>query len=207
MANTDKKAWEKSFKLTTPVGEVRWSSLWKAQDSKDPKYGPKYNLTLEFTEADAAAFEKQINDEAVKAYNLLKKEKPKAIHAPFSIDADAKGRFTIYPSKDATFKNGDASPPPPVYDAQLKPITEHVMIGNGTRAAASVEVRTKFADGVFKVTKPSLRAVQIVELVEYVGTGGGSKQVDASGDFEATKGYTFAATPVQENADDGDQSF
>jgi len=202
----EKPKYEQTFKLRTPVSDCAFFHVFEGQKSKDPKYGPKYTLTIKLTDKDARAFEAQVNKFVDAMGAEAKKTKPKTIVVPFSIDDDKEGIPTMFINKDATFKDGSPTPPPPVYDANLQQIKDKIMAGTGTKVAVSVEVSTSLKDGVLKASKPKLRAVQVVELVEYVGTGG-SKQIDASSDFEATEGYTFTATPEQETTDDGDQSF
>lgn len=197
----EKPKYEQTIKLRTPVGISKYFQLFEAKDSE---YGPKYNLTLELTKEDAAAFEKQVNDFLNKAAVEAKKVKPKTIVVPFEIPESKEGAPTLYLAKDAAYKNGDVVPTPPVYDANLQPIVDKIAVDKGSKVIASVEVSTRLKDGVFKAVKPRLRAAQIIELVEYVGSG--SKQVDAASDFEAVEGYTFTKQEVQENVD-GDESF
>lgn len=199
-----KAAWEKTLQYTTPVGTIVWSSLFQAQASLDANYGPTYNVTLELEHEDAEALVAKVNKDAKALYELLKKEKPKAVFIPYSIDANAKGQIAIYPSKKATYKDGNPTPTPPVYDAEINPIKDAIRIGKGTKAAVSIEMNTKFKESVFKVTAPTLRAVQIVELVEYAG--GSGKQIDASNEFEKVEGYTITDTAQSEGNDD-DGSF
>jgi hypothetical protein len=198
----EKPKYEQTLKIRTPVGICKWFQLY---ESKETDYGPKYNLTLELTPAIAANFEKQINDFLNKAAVEAKKVKPKTIVVPYDLPLSKEGIPTLYLSKDAVFKDGSPAPTPPVVDANLQPIVDKIAVGTGSKIVASVEVSTRLKDGVFKVSKPKLRAAQIIELVPYSG-GGGSK-VNAADEFEATEGYTFTATPVQETTDDGDQSF
>lgn len=196
----EKPKYEQTIKLRTPVGVSKYFQLF---ESKDSEYGPKYNLTLELTKEDAAAFEKQVNDFLNKAAVEAKKVKPKTIVVPFELPLSKENIPTVYLAKSAAYANGDVSPPPPVYDASLQPIVDKIAVGKGSKVVASVEVSTRLKDGVFKVSAPKLRAAQIIELVEYAG---GSKQVDAASDFEAVEGYTFTKQEAQENLD-GDESF
>ena len=78
--------------------------------------------------------------------------------------------------------------PPKIVDSQKNPIPRDTMIGNGSLVrvtGAPYSGTNKFGD----YTVFSWRTVQIVELVEYSGGGGGSDD-----ELEATEGYVTTAT-------------
>jgi len=139
----------------------RWASI------KEPntKYDPRWEIEAELTDEQAAMF----SDAGVK---LKEDEGVKLIRFKRNVTGT---------KKDGTKYDLD---PPKVVDAHKTPLDK--LVGNGSLVNIAYELREWNVAGNTGV-KPSLNAVQVLELVEYSGGGGGADEFDDVGETKVVE--------------------
>lgn len=170
MAKRGNKQKVPTFKKASPKGKALYAYLFKPDTKFKGQEKFKMDLVLD------------INDPAVKDYLKAIKEfaseEAPGPGLPYEVDKDAGTAVVSFHTKNA----------PTVVDADKKPITKEISVGNGSivRVSASFQPYEGFGGGVTAY----LNAVQVIEHVPYVpGVGefdveeGFSKDDEEGGDF------------------------
>jgi hypothetical protein len=191
--------------ITTPAGIAKYPRIHQP-DTKFKAEG-EYSIKLVLSKKDAAPFVAKLKEIHAEAYqDELKNKKKKTLkQAPFpwknevndegtetgNVEFKAALKAKVTPKKGDPFEQR-----PAILDAHRKPITS-VKVGGGSKVKLAVEVNPWFTDALGFGIQLRLKAVQVLDLVEY--TGGG----DASGFFEDEDGFTAE----EESSDSSDESF
>ena len=162
--------------ITTPKGKAVWPRI----DTPDTKFDDDgvYSCKLHVSEGDFKAFEATVKPHIDAAYaaECSRQGKDKirmAASSPLRINDD--GDYEIYAKQKAkvhTKSKGTLEFSITAVDSQGKKITMP-KIGSGSTLKMAVEVNTWFVPSQGFGYTLRLRAVQVLELIEY-GNGGGS---------------------------------
>ena len=179
----------KNPRYVSPVGAAGYPYLLKP----DTQFNPdgEYKVKLQIPAGEAANklvsfLDEQFDLAVEKAKEQNQGKKIKAADAPYQVD-DETGNVSVNFKLKAkvTPKNGDPfEQRPAVLDAKLKPIPNTTKIGNGSKMKVSDEVVPFFTSLIGAGITLRLKAVQVLELVEF--SGGGDFGFEAEDGFEAT---------------------
>lgn len=178
--------------LVSPTGIAKYPRIHQP-DTKFKAEG-EYSIKLILPKKDAAPFITKLKEIHAEAYQEELKAKKKKVLKQASLpwkletneDGEETGNVEIKAALKAkvTPKKGDPfEQRPGILDAKRQPITD-VKVGSGSKVKLAVEVYPWFTDALGFSISLRLKAVQVIDLVEF--TGGG----DAAGFFEDEEGYT-----------------
>lgn len=159
--------------LTTPKGTAVYPHITEP-DYKFSADGV-YNCKINVSEADFTAFSKTVTDIVEREYEAECRVKGKTLKradvSPIKITEE--GDFQIYAKQVAQrqTKKGLLEFNVPVFDSQGKRINDVPQIGSGSDVKMSVEVYTWYTDLQGFGYTLRLKAVQLLNLVEYSGGG------------------------------------
>lgn len=164
-------------RYVTPTGTAQYPWLTKP----DTKFNPDgdYSVALTFRDDDGQ-FSTLINSEFEKSVAKAKEENPtskKIREADSPITENEDGSITLKFKLKAkvTPKNGEPfEQRPALFDAKGKPLDNSVKIGGGTKMKVSFEIVPFYTALVGAGLSLRLKAVQVIDLVEYSGGGDGS---------------------------------
>lgn len=165
--------------LTTPKGKAVYPHITQP-DTKFNADGV-YSTKLHVSEDDFNLFSKGVQETVEREYDAECKAKGKQLRRapsqPLRITED--GDFEIYAKQVAQrqTKKGLLEFTVPVFDSKGKRISEVPNIGSGSELKLSVEVYTWYTDLQGFGYTLRLKAVQLLDLVEY--SGGGNFGFDA----------------------------
>jgi len=127
-------------------GTAYWPFLAKPRIEEDPKYKDRYMITIHLTDAGEI-------------------EKLKNINANIKVSEDGEfvGKYVVAESR-YRWDDGTTTPPIPVVDKKKNPVT--ATVGNGSKVIVSVKAYP-WMDGNIQRSKLILKAVQVIDLVEY----------------------------------------
>lgn len=175
--------------ITTPKGKAVYPKL----DKPDTKFNDDglWSCRLHVSEADYNTFKLQVDDVVERAYKAEcashGKELPRANNTPIRVTDE--GDYEIYAKQVAkkSTRNGVLEFSVPLYDSAVKVIEERPKVGSGSTVRMSVEIFPWYVSSQGFGYSLRLKAVQILDLVEYDSSASG---------FSAEDGY------VSESLDD-----
>ena len=186
---------------TSPKG----TAVWPRIDTPDTKFDEDgvFSCKLHVSEGDFKAFEAQINKQVEADYKAEcasqgKDKLRRASSCPLRITDD--GEYEIYAKQKAkvhTKSKGTLEFSIAAYDSQGKKI-ETPKIGSGSTLKMAVEVNTWFVPSQGFGYTLRLRAVQVIDLVEY-GGGDGSFGFGAEEDGYVGEGESFNDVVTSDN--------
>lgn len=188
----------KNPRYTTPKGVAQYPYLTKP----DTKFNPdgEYKLKLEIPAEDAQDIVTFLDEQFAASVAKAKKENPgkrvKESDLPYVVNEDTGTVAVSFKLKaKVTPKNGDPfEQRPALFDAKGKPMGVDAKIGGGSKCKVAYEVMPFYTAIVGAGISLRLKAVQVIELVEY--SGGAS----ASGyGFGEEEGYEAEDTPAAQN--------
>ena len=179
---------KKNTKITTPVGIAQWPRLNKP-DTKFNKEGI-YSVSLRLTREDSEPLVKLMNEILATHIDTLKKE---VKQAPLPIkdvndqDGSPTGEIEIKFKLNAVGLNGGDrwEQRPALFDSSGKPMTDD--IGGGSKIKIGAEVVPYYTDMAGAGITLRLKAVQVIELVEYT-------KGDSFNSWEFTQEEGFVST-------------
>lgn len=197
----------KNTRYVTPAGIAQYPYLTKP----DTKFNPdgEYKLKLEIPGSSAQALVTFLDEQHAASLAKAKKEnagkKIKEGSTSYEIDEDS-GKVTVSFKLKAkvTPKNGDPFEQRPViFDAKGKPLVDS-KIGGGSKVKVAYELVPYYTAIAGAGVSLRLKAVQVIELVEFSGGAG----ADAFG-FGEEDGYEAAETPAEQNgfSEDNEEDF
>ena len=192
--------------ITTPKGKAVWPRI----DTPDTKFDEDgvYSCKLHVSEGDFKAFEAIVKPQLDAAYNAECSRQGKdkirmAASSPLRINDD--GDYEIYAKQKAkvhTKSKGTLEFTIAAVDSQGKKI-EMPKIGSGSTLKMAVEVNTWFVPSQGFGYTLRLRAVQVLDLVEY---GGGSSSFGFGAEADGYVGDGESLNQAFEVADEADTS-
>ena len=192
--------------ITTPKGKAVWPRI----DTPDTKFDEDgvYSCKLHVSEGDFKAFEAVVKPQLDAAYNAECSRQGKdkirmAASSPLRINDD--GDYEIYAKQKAkvhTKSKGTLEFTIAAVDSQGKKI-EMPKIGSGSTLKMAVEVNTWFVPSQGFGYTLRLRAVQVLDLVEY---GGGSSSFGFGAEADGYVGDGESLNQAFEVADEADTS-
>ena len=181
------------------------TAVWPRIDTPDTKFDEDgvFSCKLHVSEGDFKAFEAQINKQVEADYKAEcasqgKDKLRRAASCPLRITDD--GDYEIYAKQKAkvhTKSKGTLEFSIAAYDSQGKKI-ETPKIGSGSTLKMAVEVNTWFVPSQGFGYTLRLRAVQVIDLVEY-GGGDGSFGFGAEEDGYVGEGESFNDVVTSDN--------
>lgn len=187
----------KLTRYVTPLGTANYPWLNKP----DTKFNPDgdYSVALTFRDDDGQ-FTTLINQELekslAKAKELNQGKKIKQADAPITENEDGSITLKFKLKAKVTPKNGEPfEQKPALFDAKGKPLDREVLIGGGTKMKVAFEVVPFYTALVGAGLSLRLKAVQVIDLVEYSGGGNGS-----SYGFGEEDGYEAKASEKEEQS-------
>jgi hypothetical protein len=197
-------------RYVTPTGIAQYPHLTKP----DTKFNPdgEYKVNLELSDPDAIAtitsfLDEQTANAIQKAKEENKGKKIKESDPPYTVDEETGKCVVRFKLKaKVTPKTGEGwAQKPALFDAKGAPITGSINIGGGTKMKVSYECVPYYTAIAGAGVSLRVRAVQILELVEYGSAGAG-----AFG-FGEEDGYEAAPTATQneftDETEESDQDF
>lgn len=194
----------KAVRYVTPTGTAQYPYLNKP----DTKFNPDgdYKVNLELSAEDAAEVMSFLDEQLAASYEKAKEEqkgkKIKQADAPYSVDEDS-GKVTLkfkLKAKGTTKAGEEFQQKVAIFDAKGKPMVEAPNIGGGTKMKVSYEVVPFFTSLVGAGIALRVRAVQVIDLVEF--SGGASAGAFGFGEED---GYE-AEESAKENNEFNDES-
>lgn len=186
---------------TSPKG----TAVWPRIDTPDTKFDEDgvFSCKLHVSEGDFKAFEAQINKQVEAEYKAEcasqgKDKLRRASSCPLRITDD--GEYEIFAKQKAkvhTKSKGTLEFSIAAYDSQGKKI-ETPKIGSGSTLKMAVEVNTWFVPSQGFGYTLRLRAVQVIDLVEY-GGGDGGFGFGAEADGYVGEGESFNDVVTSDN--------
>ena len=168
---------KRNLKLTTPQGKAAWPHLNKP-DTKFDKDGI-YSINLRLPREDAEGVVNTIKDVLKESVESAKKEqkgkKVKVAPLPIKDVEDEQGNPTgeveiKFKLRAVGQSGGDSwEQKPAIFDASGKPMTETV--GSGSTVKVGCEVVPYYTSMAGAGVTLRLKAVQVLDLVEYTGGG------------------------------------
>jgi hypothetical protein len=191
-------------RYVTPMGVAQYPYLTKPDTKFNPDGEYKVNLEIPAEEASEimSFLDEQLEASVAKAKEENKGKKIKEGDAPYSVNEDT-GKVTLKFKLKAkvTTKSGDEwEQKVAVFDAKGTPVTKTPNIGGGSKMKVSYEVIPFYTSLVGAGISLRMRAVQVIELVEF--SGGAS--ADSFG-FGKEDGYE-ADNSAEENNEFKDES-
>lgn len=206
---------QKAQHITTPIGIASYPYLTRP-DTKFDSDG-EYRVGLILPASDAKSLMKTINEaikdsvEKAKKDNPQKAKKIQAAKAPYSEVTDEEGnetgevQFNFKMKAKITPRNGGEpfEVRPALFDAKGKPLPKTVKIGGGSKVKVCAELSPYFTDLVGAGISLRLKAVQVIELVEYNG-----QSADKFG-FGVEDGFDYESEegPVNTDGTDNEADF
>jgi len=164
---------KKNIRITTPVGVAQWPRL-NEPDTKFNKDGT-YSVSLRLSKEDAEPIQDTIRRVMSNHMDAIKKDSPKKKikAAPIPIkdvmdqDDNPTGEVEIRFKMNAVGINGGDrwEQRPALFDSSGKPLTES--IGGGSKIKVGAEVVPYFTAMAGAGVTLRLKAVQVIELIEY----------------------------------------
>lgn len=182
----------KKAKLTryvTPKGTAQYPYLTKP----DTKFNPdgEYKISLELDAADASEIMSFLDEQLAKSIASAKEEnkgkKIKQGDAPYSVNEDT-GKVTVRFKLKAkvTPKNGDPfEQKVALFDAKGQPLGSKANIGGGSKVKVAYELIPYYTAIAGAGVSLRLRAVQVIDLVEYSSGGAGTFGFGEEDGYEA----------------------
>lgn len=179
----------KLARYVSPTGVAQYPHLNKP----DTKFNPdgEYKVNLELNAEDATEIlsflDEQMAASMVKAKEENAGKKLKQADAPYSVDENS-GKVTLRFKLKAkvTPKNGEAfDQRVAIFDAKGVPMTSAPNIGGGSKLKVSYEVFPFYTALIGAGISLRVRAVQIIELVEYSSAGAGAYGFGEEDGYEA----------------------
>ena len=187
MSKTNKRP-----RFVTPAGIAQYPYL----TTPDTKFNPDgdYKVNLEIDPTEITTFLDEQHEAAVAA---AKKDNPgkkiKEGDVPYSVN-DETGKVTVRFKLKAKVhpKNGESfDQRPALFDAKGKPLGKDVKIGGGSKIKVSYEVLPYYTAIAGAGISLRLKAVQVIDLVEYSSGGSGESYGFGKEDgYEATEETT-----------------
>lgn len=170
------------IQFTTPKGEIQWASIQGAGKT-DLQGRQVYTVDIVCTPEDAAPVIEKLEA-------LWEENKPKGSKSPksmgFKEDEDGRIRFTL--KTGTTYQSGDLKEIK-VYNAKAQQVRLEDKIGNGSIGRASGLASVYDAGAAARGVTLYLDAVQIINLVKYVGAAS-NFEADEDGDFTSEGEFT-----------------
>ena len=191
----------KAPRFVTPTGVAQYPHLTKP----DTKFNPdgEYKVSLEIDPKAAEEIVSFLDEQFEQSVATAKKEnagkKIKEGDVPYSINEE-NGKVTVRFKLKAkvTPKKGEPwDQKVAIFDAKGQPITGDIKIGGGTKMKVSYEVVPYYTAIAGAGISLRVRAVQIIELVEY----GSGAQAGSFG-FGEEDGYEAATTAKTDDFED-----
>ncbi len=189
---------EKKPRFTTPAGIAQYPRL----NQPDTKFNPdgEYKVKLEITNpSDVATLSAFLDEQVEKSLKLATKENPgkkiKQGDAPYEVDEDT-GKMVVnfkLKAKVKTKSGEEFEQRPALFDAKGKPFND-VNVGGGSKIKVAYEVIPFYTALVGASISLRLKAVQVIDLVEY--SGGAS--ADSYG-FGEEEGYEAEDNSAESN--------
>lgn len=169
---------KKNPTFSTPVGEIVWADLNKP-NTKFKKETGEYSCKIRVSPESVKELKAQLEALATESRESLAKEKNAGkilkykLFTPFTAEEDSDGNPTgslIFTAKISGMQGPEGEktnrPPPPLFDAALKPIVQRPMLGRGSKVRISFAARPMVAEAakIAGVTA-SLMAVQVISVV------------------------------------------
>lgn len=188
----------KTPRYTTPAGIAQYPYLNKP----DTKFNPEgeYKINLEIDAEDAGPICTFLDEQLAAAIAKAKKENPgkKIKEGSAGYETNEETGKTVLKFKlkaKVTTKSGDSwDQKPVIFDAKGKPLTTPPNVGGGTKCKVSYEVIPYYTAMVGAGISLRVKAVQIINLVEY--SGGASAGAYGFGEED---GYEAADTANSDN--------
>lgn len=171
----------------TPVGTANYPWITKP-DTKFNADG-EYSIALTLRDDDAAistllneALEKSVE----KAKEENKGKKIKSADSPVVENEDGSITLKFKLKAKVTPKNGEPfEQRPALFDAKNKPLGKDIKIGGGSKVKVAYEIIPFYTALVGAGVSLRLKAVQVIDLVEYSGGDGGSYGFGQEDGYEA----------------------
>jgi hypothetical protein len=193
--------------ITTPKGIAKYPHV----NEPNTRFNPmgEYSCSIVVSDEDGTAFRAKIEELFDAEYEreciIHKKKLKKSQHFPVAQDEDGQWLVKTKQVSKVETKSGDVYTfDVKLFDASGQPVkSENCRVGSGSQVRCSIEPRTWYNPSVGFGMTLSLRAVQVIELVE---SSGGSS-ADSFG-FDAEEGFkaeTFndvlTDEPIEESID------
>lgn len=197
-------------RYVTPKGTAQYPYLTKP----DTKFNPdgEYKVNLELNAEDASEIMSFLDEQLAESIAKAKKEnagkKIKEGDVPYSVDEDS-GKVTLRFKLKAkvTPKNGEPfEQRVAIFDAKGKPITDEIKIGGGTQMKVSYEVMPYYTSMVGAGISLRVRAVQIIELVEFSSAGAGAYGFGSEDGYEAEESATNTNNEFKDETNDNEET-
>lgn len=192
----------KAERHITPLGIASYPWVTKP----DTKFNPdgEYSVSLTFRDDDAA-ITTLISDELEKSVAKAKEQnqgkKIKTANTPITENEDGSITIKFKLKAKVTPKNGEPfEQRPALFDAKNKPLSNDIKIGGGSKVKVAFEVVPFFTALIGAGVTLRLKALQVIELVEYSSKAGG-----LSG-FSEEDGYESREQTKEETSDFENQS-
>ncbi len=208
------KVKEKAVQLVSPIGTASYPFLTRPDTKFDSDGEYRVGLLLSATEAQEMmkAIDAAMTDslEKAKKENPQKAKKIQMAKPPYFEVTDDDGnetvdiQFNFKLKAKVTPRNGGEPIElrPKLFDAAGTPIvSKDIRIGSGSRIKVCADISPYHTDLVGAGVTLRLKAVQIIELVEYLG-----QSADKFG-FGVETGYTQAGTEATEEPSDDEADF
>jgi hypothetical protein len=154
----------------------------------------EYSCSIVVSDEDGAAFRAKIEEIFDAEYEreciIHKKKLKKSQHFPVAQDEDGQWLIKTKQVSKVETKNGDVySFDVKLFDSTGQPVkSENCIVGSGSQVKCSIEPRAWYNPSIGFGMTLSLRAVQVIELVE---GGGGSADSFGFGEEKGFKAETF----------------
>jgi hypothetical protein len=193
------KAKEKVKQITTPTGTASFPFLTRPNTKFDPD--GEYRVTLVLPIEDAKPLMQTIDEAMTEAFEKAKTNNPNKVKSirmakpPYSEVTDDEGNETgeiqlAFKMKAKITPRNGGEPfevKPALFDAAGQSLPKSVSIGSGTKMKVCAELIPYFTDLVGAGITLRLKAVQIIELIEYNG-----QSADKFG-FGVEDGFVYAS--------------
>jgi len=190
--------------ITTPKGVTKYPHV----NEPNTRFNPmgEYSCTIVVSDEDGIAFRETIeaiyDAEYERECIIHKKKLKKSEHFP--VAKDEEGHWTIKTKQVSKVeaKSGDVYTfDVKLFDSTGHPVkSENCRVGSGSTVKCSIEPRVWYNPSVGFGMTLSLRAVQVIELVE---SGGGSAGSFGFGEEEGFKAETFNDVLTDEPVEEG----
>ena len=187
MSKTNKRP-----RYVTPAGIAQYPYL----TTPDTKFNPDgdYKVNLEIDPTEITTF---LDEQLEASIAAAKKENPskkiKEGDAPYSVNEET-GKVTLRFKLKAKVhpKNGESfDQSPALFDAKGKPLSKDIKIGGGSKMKVSYEILPYYTAIAGAGISLRLKAVQVIDLVEYSSGGSGESYGFGKEDgYEATEETT-----------------
>jgi hypothetical protein len=173
----------------TPKGTAQYPYLTKP----DTKFNPDgdYKINLELESSEASEIMSFLDEQFAEAVEAAKKANPgkkiKQGDVPYSVDENT-GKVTVRFKLKAkvTPKNGEPfEQRPALFDAKGNPLDADAKIGGGSKVKVAYEAIPYFTAIAGAGVSLRLRAVQVIELVEFSSGGAGAFGFGEEDGYEA----------------------